>query len=631
MGTFSGMAGPELRRHIVLCTLEPLGVRTLQELNRLGERVIVVAENVEARQREIAEGLEVRIIDGSPQDVVCLREAGVDRAKAIVLTDDDDTGNIHAALTAHNLNPDIHIVLRTFDDEFARRIESLFPDAVAMSSSALAAPGFITAVLDQDADERWIDVLGRTLALRYADPGDPAVVVPLADDSLTPIKLFPRTGSHLLCLIDPSGGPAHTLLAKPAGRTMPLPRVRSISWLRRVDRRFWALGAVLLTTTIVSTIVFASATGTDLVNAAYNAVSVFFGGLADSSLAANSPALKLFVVVLILFGAAALGMFFGVIADSVLTARISNILGPQPTDAKDHVIVVGLGTIGYRIALLLRQRGISVVVAEKDMESRFVDSARSQRIPVVATDARTPQSLKKLRIDYARALLAVTEDDASNLATAMHARGARPDMRIVLRLFDPDLAAQLDKALGDYNSRSVSALAAPAFAAAAVGRQVLASIPLSAKQVLMVARVPVDAGSAADGSTVASEESMGTDMESDDCRVLALVVGDQVRWTPSPADAVQAGMELVVVATRRGIASAVRRGARRPPAVGGRQSAELANDQEVRQPEGVQGRVLGGVEATPEHAAEAAMAGAEVVEAGVDHAVVHDAYGQPAE
>jgi len=624
------MAEPALRGHIVLCTLEPLGVRTLEELIRLGERVVVVAENTEARQREIAEGLGVRIIEGSPQDVVCLREAGVERARAIVLTDDDDTGNIHAALTAHNLNPRIHIVLRTFDDEFARRIESLFPDAVAMSSSALAAPGFITAVLDQDADERWIDVLGRTLALRYADPDDPAVVVPLADDSRTPIKLFPRSGSHLLCLIDPSGGPAHALLAKPAGRTVALPRIRSISWLRRVDSRFWALGLVLLVTTIVSAIVFAFAIGRDPVDAIYNAISTFFGGVAESDVA-NSPGAKLFLIALTLFGAAALAMFFGVIADSVLSARISNLLGPQPTDAKDHVIVVGLGTIGYRIALLLRQRGIPVVVAEKDLESRFVDAARSQRIPVVATDARTPQALKKLRVDYARALLAVTEDDASNLATAMHARGARPDMRIVLRLFDPDLAAQLDKALGDYNSRSVSALAAPAFAAAAVGRQVLASIPLSARQVLMVARVPVEAGSAADGSTVASEETMGTDLESDDCRVLALVVGDQVRWTPAATDTVQAGMEMVVVATRRGITSAVKRGAKGAALAAGRPSAELADHQEVRQPEGVEGRVLDGVEAATQDTADAAVAGADVVEAGVDHPVVHDAYGQPAE
>ena len=62
-----------------------------------------------------------------------------------------------------------------------------------------------------------------------------------------------------------------------------------------------------------------------------------------------------------------------------------------------------------------------------------------------------------------------TDDDAANLTTAFHARALRSDLRIVLRLFDPDLAARLDRALGDYRSRSVSSLAAPSFAAAAVG------------------------------------------------------------------------------------------------------------------------------------------------------------------
>ena len=124
---------------------------------------------------------------------------------------------------------------------------------------------------------------------------------------------------------------------------------------------------------------------------------------------------------------------------------------------------------------------------------------------------------------------------------------------------------------------------------------------------------------------------MGTDVESDDCRVLALVVGDQVRWTPAATDTLQAGMEMVVVATRRGIISAVRRGARRAASAAEHPSAELADHQEVRQPEGVQGRVLGGVQASSQNASDASMPGAEVVEAGVDHTVVHDAYGQPAE
>ena len=42
-----------------------------------------------------------------------------------------------------------------------------------------------------------------------------------------------------------------------------------------------------------------------------------------------------------------------------------------------------------------------------------------------------------------------------------------PDIRVVQRLFDPDLAARVERAFGIHISRSPSALAAPAFAAGA--------------------------------------------------------------------------------------------------------------------------------------------------------------------
>ena len=163
------MAGPELRRHIVLCGWSRWACARSRSSTGSESASSSWPTTSQARHREVAARLGVQVIDGSPRDPECLRDADVEHARAIVLTEDDDTVNIHAALLAESLNHGIHVVLRIFDDEFARRVESLFPDAVAMSSSALAAPGFITAMLDQDADERWIDVLGRTLALRYAD------------------------------------------------------------------------------------------------------------------------------------------------------------------------------------------------------------------------------------------------------------------------------------------------------------------------------------------------------------------------------------------------------------------------------------------------------------------------------
>ena len=135
----------------------------------------------------------------------------------------------------------------------------------------------------------------------------------------------------------------------------------------------------------------------------------------------------------------------------------------------------------------------------------------------------------------------------------------RPDLPIAVRLFDPDLASRLESSVGGFESRSVDALAAPAFAAAAVGRQVLATIPLGMSRILVVARVPVEVGSRADGSTVAREEGSASSVERGGCRILAVVDGDAVSWRPAASTRVMAGQELVLVATRRGLAMSLRR------------------------------------------------------------------------
>ena len=67
-----------------------------------------------------------------------------------MLTGDDDLGNLNTALAAAEINPGIRVVIRLFDQELGSHIPQLFDDAVALSSSALAAPGFVSAAIDGD-------------------------------------------------------------------------------------------------------------------------------------------------------------------------------------------------------------------------------------------------------------------------------------------------------------------------------------------------------------------------------------------------------------------------------------------------------------------------------------------------
>ena len=110
----------------------------------------------------------------------------------------------------------------------------------------------------------------------------------------------------------------------------------------------------------------------------------------------------------------------------------------------------------------------------------------------------------------------MTSSDEVNLEAALHARAIRADLRIVLRLYDDDLAERVQKMIGNTVSRSVSYLAAPAFAAAMLEHQVLRTIPVG-RHVLLIADVRVEAGAELAGKRAARKRSVPARRTSSPC------------------------------------------------------------------------------------------------------------------
>jgi Trk K+ transport system NAD-binding subunit len=134
----------------------------------------------------------------------------------------------------------------------------------------------------------------------------------------------------------------------------------------------------------------------------------------------------------------------------------------------NHVIVCGLGKVGYRVVLELLNFGRDVVGIESNPEGRFVEKAKALDIPVIIADARRSENLVKVGVQQADAIIPCTDDELTNLDIALDARDLNPGIKVVMRLFDPDLARRVEKGFGIHTAFSVSALAAPIFAAAAM-------------------------------------------------------------------------------------------------------------------------------------------------------------------
>lgn len=156
------------------------------------------------------------------------------------------------------------------------------------------------------------------------------------------------------------------------------------------------------------------------------------------------------------------------ILDFILRQRLPMLYSRRSKRMQNHVILCGLGQVGYRVALELKKFDTEVTVVELDASGPFVSLVTDLGIPIIFEDARNKDVLMKAGIDRAVAVVACTNDDLSNVEIALDAREVRPDIRVVLRFFDQRLASKIVKSFDIEAAFSASALAAPAFAAAAV-------------------------------------------------------------------------------------------------------------------------------------------------------------------
>src|SRR5262249_26133499 len=114
-----------------------------------------------------------------------------------------------------------------------------------------------------------------------------------------------------------------------------------------------------------------------------------------------------------------------------------------------------------------------VVVIERDPTNRFVITARRLGAAVVVGDAVVGEVLRQAHAGPARAVVAATNNDMTNLEMALLVRELNPSQRVVLLLNDPQFAQMLREEADVRLALSVPVLAAPAFVAGLYGDRVV--------------------------------------------------------------------------------------------------------------------------------------------------------------
>jgi Trk K+ transport system NAD-binding subunit len=168
---------------------------------------------------------------------------------------------------------------------------------------------------------------------------------------------------------------------------------------------------------------------------------------------------------------------------------------------RNHIIIIGLGHVGWRVMETLVAMGFDVVGIEASLSESLDKQLNDLGVPCIIGDGRQREMLEKAGIRYASSLIICTSNDHVNLEAIMRARDMNPDIRIVVRMFDPQFAMQLNRFMGVQATLSSSDLSAPAFAGAAVGIEITQTLQIAGKEYSMI-RLVVANGSFLSGNTI---------------------------------------------------------------------------------------------------------------------------------
>jgi Trk K+ transport system NAD-binding subunit len=138
-------------------------------------------------------------------------------------------------------------------------------------------------------------------------------------------------------------------------------------------------------------------------------------------------------------------------------------------EMSNHTILVGAaGNVGTRIVKELVDKKVPACLITKETERHQEDIEQMTANPGVAVifgDASRSKTLQLANVSSARACIIVTNDEMLNFRIAIKAKEINPNIKTVVRVFDPVFGNKITNVYGIDATISTSAMSAPAFVA----------------------------------------------------------------------------------------------------------------------------------------------------------------------
>lgn len=377
-----------------------------------------------------------RVIRLSAPSDADIRKALSAQVDSVIVISRDDAVALRLALIVEYVRPGIHLIVTVHSRIVAAQLERAVDNIRVTSMARIVAPTLAAPCLDD-----------RFLWVRRTPEGLSAV----------------RADGGRLRLVDieaPGPRRSRRLLANMVSLIRPFePSARILT--------YGAFGFLLIL--VLETVATVLVLGLSPVDAFYAVTKAIVTVGPNQAIDRGPSWFKVFSAVCMLAALAFTALFTAGVIDRLLGRRLTTVVGSGMVPRRDHVVVVGLGEVGLRLCLLLREFGVPVVAVEKDPDRYNVARAKNYGLPVVIGRGGSHFLLRRLSLPRARALAAVTSHEVENISVVVAALGMRADLPAILRAGRGDVTNETRSLFSIGVVRDVYRIGGTLLAAAALG------------------------------------------------------------------------------------------------------------------------------------------------------------------
>jgi Trk K+ transport system NAD-binding subunit len=488
-----------------------------------------------------SELLDEPLILGDCRRSEILIKAGIHNCRAILLVTSNENVNIEAAIAARRLNPNVHIVVRSSRQNLNQLLKEQLGNFVALDPVDLPAASFAVAGLGKgtlglfqigDRKLRVVESIvnpddyrlvrtpayllhkkqSRLLSIAELNPDrlffqwQPDQLVQVGD-KVTIIEYVEHNfASNFLDNVNPNSGlernhfstiqRIYQLVQRLIHPSFLISICKSkwkqiFIWIQAKRSRslvLWGIITAIILLGLSSTILYFNVPNISLQKAISTSVILLLGGYGDvfGGLGGEDQVplwLMLFCIAITLISLLFVLGVIGLIADSILSSKFEFFKRSLPLPTHDHIVLIGFGRLGQRIADLLFKLQIPLVIVSE----HAYDCDLADKVPWFT--GNIIEELSKTNLAQAKSILTVTDDQMLNLEVALLARDTAKkvsrEINLAIRTYDRYFSENLAELLPKSQSFCAYALSAEAFAGAAFGENMLSLFRLNQRTVLV--------------------------------------------------------------------------------------------------------------------------------------------------